>query len=130
MLNDPIGDMIIQIKNAGLSGRENISLPFSKIKYQIAEILKKEGYIVNFKEIEGIPFKKLQITLRYDKQQHVITDVKRLSKPGLRVYVNRQSIPVVVGGMGIAIISTSNGLMTGKDAKKAGIGGELLCEIW
>lgn len=130
MVNDPIGDMIIQIKNAGLSGRDNISLPYSKVKNKIAEILKNEGYIKTV-SIEGEkPKMFLKIFLKYENKKSVITDVKRRSKPGLRIYINKRLIPNVVGGLGIAIISTSQGIMTGSEARKQGLGGELLCEIW
>ncbi len=130
MVNDPIADMLIQIKNAAMARRSFVELPSSKIKVALATILAKEGYITSVERIGSQPKYKLKIILKYEDDTSVITDVKRMSKPGLRVYVDRHRIPTVVGGMGIAIVSTPQGIMTGKNAKKRGLGGELLCEIW
>ena len=130
MVNDPIGDMIIQIKNAGMVGKPIISLPSSKGKFAVASILLKEGYVRSVEQKGEAPRLQLVIKLKYVNGKHVITDVKSMSKPGIRLYVDKNTIPVILGGMGTAIISTSKGVMTGKEAKKTGIGGELMCEIW
>lgn len=130
MVNDPIGDMLIQIKNAGVAGRKVIEIPYSGMKFSLAAILAKERYIEEVKKVGDNPKYRLHITLRYDNGNSAITDVKRISKPGLRWYVDKEAIPTVVGGMGTAIVSTSKGMMTGREAKRIGIGGELLCEIW
>lgn len=130
MVTDAIADMLIQIKNAVLSGRTSVELPHSRVKEELAKVLLGEGYIGSFEKVGTQPKFMLRIDLKYADGSSVITDLKRVSKPGLRVYVDRHAIPSVVGGMGVAIISTPQGIMTGKEAKKRGIGGELLCEIW
>jgi len=130
MVSDPIGDMIIQIKNAGMAGKKTVLLPFSKEKEGIGKILEKEGYVDAVEKVGELPHAKLRIRLRYVDGVHVIDDVKRMSKPGIRLYVDKNAIPSVMGGIGISIVSTSRGIMTGKQARKQGIGGELLCEIW
>ncbi len=130
MVNDPIGDMLIQIKNAALAKNTTIVLPYSKLKKALADILLQEGYIGSAEKVGADPKANLKIGVKYEDGASVITDVKRISKPGLRRYVPHDEIPTVVGGMGIAILSTPRGLLTGKDAKKQGIGGELLCKIW
>ena len=130
MVNDPIGDMLIQIKNAGLARKKTVILPYSHIKLAVAQILIKEGYIASAEKTGEAPKNQLKMVLKYDDDAPVITDVKRMSKPGLRIYVKSGAIPRVVGGLGIAILSTPKGIMTGAAAKKAKLGGELLCEIW
>ncbi len=130
MVNDPIGDMLIQIKNAQAARRKSLEIPYSGMKYALATILVKERYIEEVKKVGDNPKYRLHIMLRYDNGNPAITDVKRISKPGLRWYIDKGAIPIVVGGMGTAIISTSKGMMTGREAKRIGIGGELLCEIW
>jgi small subunit ribosomal protein S8 len=131
MVNDPIGDMLIQIKNASMAGRNVVTLPYSRLKYAVACIIQEEKYILHVeKDEKDISKPQLKIELRYVHNKSVITDLKRKSKPGLRLYVNKDEIPLVIGGMGIAILSTSKGIMTGKNAKKQSLGGELLCEIW
>jgi len=130
MVSDPIGDMIIQIKNAGMAGKKTVVLPFSKEKEAVGKILEKEGYVNSIEKVGELPYAKLKIVLRYADGVHVIDGVKRMSKPGIRLYVNKDSIPSVMGNIGISILSTSQGVMTGYQAKKAGVGGELLCEIW
>lgn len=130
MVNDPIGDMLIQIKNAGATGKKSVDIPYSGMKFSLATILAKEKYIDSFEKAGTDPKFRLLITLRYEGGVSAITNVKRISKPGLRWYIDKDSIPTVLGGMGTAIVSTSKGIMTGRDAKKQGIGGELLCEIW
>lgn len=130
MVNDPVGDMIAQIKNASFAGLKIVTLPYSRLKHSVATIMVKEGYLVSADKSGERPNESLTLGIRYVGKKPVVTDLKRKSKPGLRIYVGRKEIPAVVGGMGIAIISTSKGIMTGKDAKKMGLGGELLCEIW
>lgn len=130
MVNDPIGDMLIQIKNASLAKNSVIELPYSKLKMALGKILFDEGYIASVAKTGSDPKANLRVGIRYVNGTSVITGVKRVSKPGLRWYVNKGTIPQVVGGMGIAILSTPQGIMTGKDAKKKGTGGELLCKIW
>lgn len=130
MVNDPIGDMIIQVKNAAMADKHVVELPYSQMKHAVATVLANEGYISSVEKLGDPPKLKLRITLKYQDNTPVLSGVKRVSKPGLRWYVNKHAIPYVVGGMGIAILSTPQGVMTGKEAKKRGIGGELLCEIW
>lgn len=130
MVSDPIADMLAQIKNATLAGRSTVTLPHSKLKQRVAEILSKEGYIVSVEATGESPKRMLVLTLKYENKRSVITDIKRKSKPGLRRYIPKTAIPTVLGGVGTAIISTSAGIMTGQEAKKRGIGGELICEIW
>ena len=130
MVSDPIADMLAQIKNASLAGRSNVALPHSKLKEKVAFILAQEGYIASLETTGENPKRTLVLTLKYENKRSVITDVKRKSKPGLRRYIPKTAIPTVLGGVGMAIISTSAGIMTGQEAKKRGIGGELICEIW
>lgn len=130
MVNDPIGDLLIQIKNASMIGKMAIDVPYSKLKHAVAKILTEQGYIGEIGKTGTDPKTLLHITLKYSNGTSVITDLKRVSKPGLRQYVNKSAIPTVLGGLGLAILSTPEGIMTGKDAKKKGIGGELLCTIW
>jgi small subunit ribosomal protein S8 len=130
MVNDPIGDMIIQIKNAKMAGNKVIEIPYSQMKQNVANIMQKAGYLVSVEKTGNAPQNKLKIELKYHGNDPVLTDVKRKSKPGLRVYVGKNMIPNVIGGMGIAILSTPLGIMTGYEAKKHGVGGELLCEVW
>jgi small subunit ribosomal protein S8 len=130
MVNDPIGDLIVQLKNASMAGKATIVVPFSKMKYEVCKILVLEGYILTVEQTGTEPKTNLTIGLRYKNGTPVITDLKRKSKPGLRVYVGKHSIPTVIGGMGIAVLSTPQGILTGKEARKRGTGGELLCEIW
>ncbi len=126
MVNDPIGDMLIQIKNAAAAGRKSVDLPYSNMKAALAEILVGEQYIESFKKNGVMPKFILHMVLK----PSAISGVKRVSKPGLRWYIDKNEIPKVFSGMGTAILSTSKGMMTGRAAKKLGIGGELLCEIW
>jgi small subunit ribosomal protein S8 len=130
MVNDPIGDLLIQIKNASMAGKQVIEVPHSRLKMAVVKILSDEGYIGTFSKTGIDPKSKIKIAMRYQGKVPVITDVKRMSKPGLRLYVNKNMIPTVVGGMGIVVLSTPEGIMTGKTAKKKGIGGEILCKIW
>lgn len=130
MVNDPIGDLLIQIKNASMAGKSRIELPYSGMKMEVAKILSQTGYVGSVGKTGQAPKFMLTVEIKYDGKDPVITDVKRVSKPGLRLYVNKRTIPTVVGGMGIAILSTPQGVMSGAEAKKRGIGGELLCTIW
>lgn len=130
MVNDPVGDLLAQIKNASMAGLQSIELPYSRMKMEVAKILSQEGYVGAIEKTGTDPKSRLKIAIKYVGKTPVITGVKRISKPGLRLYVNKQTIPTVVGGMGIAIVSTPQGIMTGRDAKKKGIGGEILCTTW
>ena len=130
MVNDPIGDMLIQIKNASLAGCKSIDIPYSRTKFSVAEILASEKYIEKAQKSGEDPKLVLRILLRYESGKPAISGVKMVSKPGLRWYVNQREIPKVVGGMGTAIISTSQGVMTGREAVRRGIGGEIMCEVW
>lgn len=130
MVNDPIGDMLAQVKNAAACGKSSVDMPYSNFKMAVAKILEQEGYVSAIKKTGTAPKLRLSIRLKYTGKTSAITDMKRRSKPGLRVYVTKDAIPRVVGGMGIAILSTSAGIMTGKEAKKRGLGGEVLCEVW
>lgn len=130
MVNDPIGDMLAQIKNAGLAGKRTVDLPHSKLKAALAQILVSEDYLTAAETRGDAPRLRLVLTLKYVGPAPAITNVKRVSKPGLRWYVGRQMIPKVLGGLGMAVLSTPKGLMTDSQAKKLGIGGEVLCTIW
>jgi small subunit ribosomal protein S8 len=131
MTTDPIADMLTRIRNAARAKHPRVDLPSSKLKVEIARILKDEGYLANFKVVEDKGRKSLRVFLRYTPDRRsVITDLRRVSKPGSRRYVGKVDIRPVVGGMGISILSTPRGLMTGRVARKEGIGGELLCEVW
>ena len=130
-ITDPIADMHTRIRNANSSKHESVSVPCSKLRIEIAKILDKEGYIAGYEviedEIQGI----IKINLKYGPgKQKVITGLKRVSKPGLRVYASKENLPKVLKGLGIAIISTSKGIMTDKEARKANVGGEVLAFVW
>lgn len=128
-MTDVIADMLTRIRNALMAKHETVEIPASNTKKAIADILLKEGYVSDVKIIEGVQGT-IVITLKYDGNKKVITGLKRVSKPGLRVYVGADEVPQVLGGLGIAILSTSKGIMTGKDAKKAHQGGEVLAYVW
>lgn len=131
-INDPISDMIVRIKNANARKHKTVSMPHSKLKMQILDIFQKEGYISDFKianENDTIK-KEIIVTLKYKGNERVITNIKRISKPSLRIYTSVESIPSVQSGFGVAIISTSKGLLTDKEARKENIGGEVLAYIW
>jgi small subunit ribosomal protein S8 len=131
MTTDPIADFLTRIRNGSLAKHPRVEMPSSKMKIEIARILKEEGYVANFKVVEEKGKKTLRVFLRYTPDRHsVITDLKRISRPGSRRYIGKTGIRPVVGGMGIAILSTPRGLMTGQSARKEGVGGELLCEVW
>ena len=133
VMTDPIADMLTRIRNACLAQHKYVLIPSSKIKLAIARILKEEGYIQNYDLIREKPQPKLRIWLKYagpKQKKPVITGLKRVSKPGCRVYAKRREIPWVLSGIGIAILSTSRGIMTDSQARRLGIGGEVLCYIW
>lgn len=132
-ITDPIADMLTRIRNANIAMHDDVSMPSSKLKEAVAAILLREGYIEEFNvtDVEGKPFKKLNIKMKYSpKRERVITGIKRISKPGLRIYKSSSDMPRVLGGMGISIISTSKGVVTDREARAGHIGGEILCEVW
>ena len=131
-MSDPIADMLTRIRNANTAKHDTVDVPASKMKIAIADILVDEGYIAKYDLVEDGSFKTLHITLKYgvDKNEKVISGIKRISKPGLRVYANTEDIPRVLGGLGIAILSTNKGVITDKEARKLGVGGEVLCFVW
>ncbi|MDD3655331.1 MAG: 30S ribosomal protein S8 [Atribacterota bacterium] len=130
VVSDPIADIITRIRNANRAKLEKIEIPSSKIKLDIARILKEEGYILDFYYKEDNKQGIIIVLLKYSGKQRIITNLKRISKPGLRVYVNKDDVPEVLGGLGVSILSTSKGIMTGREAKKRHFGGEVLCYIW
>ncbi|MCA9922785.1 MAG: 30S ribosomal protein S8 [Anaerolineales bacterium] len=133
-MSDPIADMLTRVRNALMREHPTVSMPTSKIKEAIAQVLKDEGYIEDFKVVQDTPFSVLQLKLKYiggrRDRRSVITGLERVSRPGRRVYVGKQEIPWVLSGMGIAIVTTSKGLMTGQQARRANVGGEVLCKVW
>ncbi len=131
VLTDPIADMLTRIRNASSVKHESVDIPGSKFKIEVAKILKDEGFIREYKFIEDDKQGYLRIYLKYSSQrERVISGIKRISKPGLRVYANKDEIPRVLGGLGIAILSTSQGVMTDKTARKNSVGGEVVCYVW
>ena len=129
-ISDPIADMLTRIRNAVMVRHDSVLVPASKMKMAIARVLKDEGFISDYEVVRGKPHRTIKVYLKYDdKNQPIISGLERVSKPGLRVYVDRKEIPRVAGGLGIAIISTSQGVMTGHEAWQKGIGGELLCYV-
>ena len=130
-MTDPIADMLTRLRNGLQARHERVLIPASNLKVEIARILKEEGYVTTYKCTEIVGKLALTVTLKYSsKGEHVITSLKRVSRPGCRVYVSNKDIPRVLGGLGINILSTSNGLMTGQDARKKGFGGEVLCDVY
>ena len=129
-ITDPIADMLTRIRNANAQRHETVDVPSSKLKKSIAEILLDEGYIKGYEEIEDGVQGTIRITLKYVNKQKVIAGLRRISKPGLRVYATKDELPKVLGGLGIALISTSKGIMTDKKARPEGIGGEVLAFVW
>ena len=130
-MTDPIADMLTRIRNANMVSHQSVSMPSSKLKVQLAKLLKEEGFITDYNETTDGKFKVLEITLKYDsKNKPVITKLERISKPGLRSYSKAKNLPKVLGGMGIAIVSTSKGLLTDRKARKENIGGEVLCYVY
>jgi len=131
VMTDHIADFLTRIRNGNMVMHETVEVPGSKIKLSIADIMKREGYIKDYEYIEDGKQGIIRIYLKYGpNKEKVITGIKRISKPGLRVYVKKDEIPRVLGGLGTAVISTSKGLMTDKEARKAGLGGEVICYIW
>ena len=131
-MSDPIADMLTRIRNANTAKHDTVDVPASKMKLAIANILVDEGYIAKYDIVENGAFKTIHITLKYgaNKNEKIITGLKRISKPGLRVYANKDELPKVLGGLGTAIISTNQGGITDKEARKLGVGGEVLAFIW
>ena len=129
VMTDPIADMLTRIRNANQMKNATVTMPTSKVKVEIAKILKDEGYIVDY-VVEGDVKKELTLTLKYVGNDRVITGLKRISKPGLRVYASAKEMPKVLNGLGIAIVSTSNGMVTDKVARKSNLGGEVVAYIW
>ena len=130
-ISDPIADMLTRIRNATMARHDSVLIPTSRVKLGIARIIKDEGFINDYEVLKGKPHRAIKIYLKYgDKNQPVLSGLERVSKPGLRMHVQRQEIPRVHGGLGIAILSTSKGVMTGQQAWRQGIGGELLCYVW
>ena len=131
-MSDPIADMLTRIRNANTAKHDTVDVPASKMKLAIADILVKEGYIAKYDVLEDGAFKTIRITLKYgaDKNEKIITGLKRISKPGLRIYAGSQDIPRVLGGLGIAILSTNQGVITDKEARKLHVGGEVLAFVW
>ena len=131
-MTDPIADMLTRIRNANTSKHDTVDVPASKMKVSIADILFKEGYIQKYELVDDGSFKTIRITLKYgkDKNEKIITGLKRISKPGLRVYAGKDEIPRVLGGLGIAILSTNQGVITDKKARELQVGGEVLAFVW
>lgn len=130
VINDPIGDMLTRIRNAAMAHNKTVELPGSSVKHAVATLLTKEGYLSSAQEIKTDHGTILRLELAYEGKEPILTGVKRISKPGLRWYVGKKKIPMVMGGTGISIVSTPQGVMNGKEARAKGIGGELLCEVW
>jgi small subunit ribosomal protein S8 len=131
MITDPIADMLTRIRNAILARHDSVLIPVSKTKLSMAKILKDEGFITDYTVLRGTGVQRvIKVTLRYIDNQPAIVGLERVSKPGLRVYVKRREIPRIYGGLGIAILSTSKGIMVGLDSWRRNIGGELLCYVW
>ena len=131
-MSDPIADMLTRLRNANTAKHDTVDIPASKMKLAIANILVDEGYLAKYDLVEDGAFKTIRATLKYgaDKHEKIITGLKRLSKPGLRVYAGKEELPKVLGGLGIAIISTNKGVMTDKEARVQGVGGEVLAFVW
>ena len=132
-MSDPIADMLTRIRNANTAKHDTVDIPSSKMKVSIAEILKKEGYIKDYEVVQDEKgFSSIHVTMKYgkDKNEKIISGLKRISKPGLRVYANTDELPKVLGGLGIAIISTNKGVLTDKEARKQNVGGEVLAFVW
>ena len=130
-MSDPIADMLTRIRNANMVGKETVSMPTSKKLVEIARVMAEEGYITRYEVIDGSPRATLEITLKYgDKKAKTIRGIKRISKPGLRIYAGVDELPRVLGGLGTAIVSTSKGVMCDRDARKAGVGGEVIAYVW
>jgi small subunit ribosomal protein S8 len=131
-MSDPIADMLTRIRNANTAKHDTVTIPSSKMKVAIANILVDEGYIAKYELVENGKFQDIQVTLKYgaNKNEKIISGIRRISKPGLRVYAGKENMPRVLGGLGIAIVSTNQGVMTDKQARKQGVGGEVLAFVW
>jgi len=129
-ITDPIADMLTRIRNAIMAGHESVLVPSSKIKLSIVKILKEEGFIDRYEVLKGKPQPMIRVHLKYTDDRPAILGLERMSKPSLRVYVERREVPRVYGGLGIAILSTSKGIMTGQEAWRQRLGGEILCYVW
>ena len=131
-MSDPIADMLTRIRNANTAKHDTVDVPSSKMKLAIADILVKEGYVEKYDIVENGAFNNIRITLKYgaDKNEKIISGIKKISKPGLRVYANKENLPKVLGGLGIAILSTNHGVITDKEARSLGVGGEVLAFVW
>ena len=131
MLTDPIADMLTRIRNANRALHESAEMPSSQIKVEIARLLKDEGYVKDFRVVKGESFDTLVVELKFGRnRERVITDLKRVSKPGRRIYARKDRLPRVLGGMGTAILSTSRGVVTSRQAQELGVGGEVICFVW
>lgn len=131
-MSDPIADMLTRIRNANTAKHDSVDIPSSKMKIAIANILVEEGYVDKYELVDNGNFKDIRLFLKYtaNKSERIISGLKRISKPGLRIYANKEELPKVLGGLGIAIISTNNGVVTDKTARKLGVGGEVLAFVW
>ena len=134
-MTDPIADMLTRIRNATIAHHTKVDMPSSRLKVEIARILESEGYIQGFKVLDAVPGERVQAQLRVvlkygPRGERVITGIERVSRPGRRVYFGREDVPTVLGGLGTSILTTSRGVMSGREAVKAGIGGEILCNVW
>ena len=131
-MSDPIADMLTRIRNANTAKHDTVDIPYSKIKFSIAQILLDEGYVKNVDLVDNGNFKDIRVTLKYgaDKNDKIITGLKRISKPGLRVYANKEQVPKVLDGLGIAILSTNQGVVTDKKARELQVGGEVIAFVW
>ena len=131
-MSDPIADMLTRIRNANPAKHDTVDVPSPKMKLAIADILVKEGYVEKYDIVENGAFNNIRITLKYgaDKNEKIISGIKKISKPGLRVYANKENLPKVLGGLGIAILSTNHGVITDKEARRLGVGGEVLAFVW
>lgn len=131
MTHDPIADLLTRLRNAGMARHEKFELPVSKVKERILAVLKEEGYIRDYELVPDKPFSKLRVYLKYGPgKKQAITGIRMISKPGLRVYARKDDIPRVLGGLGIAVVSTSKGIMTDKKARAMRLGGEVICYVW
>lgn len=129
-MTDPIADMLTRIRNAVAIRKPEVIMPLSKVKFSIAKLLEAEGYVASVDKVKEANFDKLKIVLKYEDEKPAISHLKRISKPGQKIYINSKEIPTILNGYGLAVLSTSKGIMTDRQAKAANIGGELMCEIW
>lgn len=131
MISDPISDMLTRIRNGLMARQKQVVMPGSKVKVAVARILKDEGFIRDFEVTKDVPQAQLRIVLKYDRDRKpIVTGLKRISKPGRRVYVKRSAVPWVLSGLGVAVLSTPQGIMSGQRARRQGVGGEVLCYVW